>query len=716
LSVRAYVEKIRARLRTHGAAVGICIAVVVLALAAHSVVLDNDFINYDDPVYVTGNAQVGAGLTVGGIKTAFTRFYDNNWIPLVWLSLMLDHDLFGMNPAGYHAVNLLMHAANAALLFIVMFKMTGALWPAALTGALFAAHPASVESVAWAAERKDVLSTLLWLLTMYFYAGYAKAKADGSPVGRTQARKNYILTIVAFTLGLMSKQMLVTLPFVFLLLDWWPLNRFGGDGIESAPRGNISAISGTHKGSPYETALRDKVSGKSTIPVLLIEKLPLMALAALFIFVVIHAQQHSMINAAALSIRQRFANALLSYVVYIGELVWPADLCVFYPAFRVYPAKAVACALGLAAVTAVVLYYARRLRWLPVGWFWYLGTLAPVIGLVQVGMQARADRYLYVPRIGIFIMAAWGLYTFAAKFDIRKYAAAFAALVVVIFSALTYVQAGHWKNNQTLYTHCLSVTESNFVVMQSLAFHYQSQGDIDKALHYYFKALEVKPDFANSRVGIGNIFRDRGDVAGALVQYELALKYVPHYGDAHNNIANIYAARGGLGRALEHYLMAVKDKPGSAEINYNVADTLVGLGRAEESLKYYRRALEIDPYLAEAHNNIGYVLNSMGKTDEAEMHLRKAVEIKPDFAHAHFTLGIILLSRQDFSRAEIQFLKAVETKPDFFEAHNALGVALLKLGRYDEAARHFRRAVEINPGFAEARSNLAALSQNPGVK
>jgi tetratricopeptide (TPR) repeat protein len=650
-------------------------AIAVLALASHAVVLGNGFINYDDPGYIAENPQVMAGLTAGGIKTAFTRIYDTNWIPLVWLSLMLDHDLFGLNPAGYHAVNLLLHAANAALLFIVLLRMTGEPWPSALVGALFAAHPASVESVAWAAERKDVLSTFFWLLTMYFYAGYVTCSRAG-------ARVNYILMTAAFTLGLMSKQMLVTLPFALLLLDWWPLGRWKN-----------SSASG-----------------------LLIEKLPLIALTVLFIFVVLYAQEKSITKAASLSINQRVSNALLSYVVYMGKLAWPANLCVFYPTFRVHWEKAVSSALGLAAVTALVLYYAKRLRWLPAGWFWYLGTLVPVIGLVQVGMQARADRYLYVPRIGLFVIAAWGLCAVAEKYDAKRPAIVLAALIVMIFSVLTHIQAGRWKSDKTLYEHCLAVTEGNFVVLDNLGCYYQNEGETEKAVECYKKAIEINPYLTVSYMGMGRILRARGDIAGALAQYEQALKFDPNDGDAHNNIADIDAAAGRLGPALKHYLMAVKVKPDSSSINYYIAGILVRLGRAGEAVGYYRRALEIQPDMVEAHNNLAYVLTSIGKTVEAEAHLRRAIAIKPDFAPARFTLGVILMSRQKTAEAEAQFKKAVQNRPDFAEAHNALGVALLKLGRNDEAAIHFRRAVEINPGFVEAAKNLASVPQASNTK
>jgi tetratricopeptide (TPR) repeat protein len=678
-------------------ALGVIAAIAVIAVASNVVVLGNDFINYDDNMNVTDNAYVRAGLTLDGIKTAFTRIHFLNWLPVMTLSFMLDHDLFGLNPAGYHAVNLLLHAANSALLFIVLLRMTGALWPAALTGALFAAHPSSVEAVAWVSARKDVLSALFWLLAMYFYAGYVKAygsPADGFPGGRRRALVNYALMVAAVILGLMSKQMLVTLPFALLLLDWWPLKRFiFKSGVETAPAGSVSRISG-----------------------LMIEKLPLIMLSVLFSVVVMLLQEKAMAINAEISLSQRIGNAMFSYVAYIRQLLWPAGLCVIYPLESVGPIKALASASALAAVTAVALYYAGRLRWFAVGWFWYLGTMAPVSGVVQAGMQARADRYLYVPRIGLFIIAAWGLCALAEKLKAEKTAVVAAVLIVTVFSALSCLQAGRWKNSKTLYEHCLDVTDGNYIVLFNLGCHHEFAGDLDKAVEYYKKAIAINPFMPGNYIGLGRILADRGDAAGALALFDRALKYIPREGNIHDAIAGIHATAGKFDLALEHFLVALKYNPGSAEINYNLADTLVRLGRAEESLKYYSRALEINPYLAEAHNNIGYVLNSMGKTDEAEMHLRKAVEIKPDFAHAHFTLGMILLNRRDFGRAEMHFLKAVEITPDFFEAHNALGMALLKLGRYDEAARHFRRAVEINPGFAEARSNLAALSQNPGVK
>jgi tetratricopeptide (TPR) repeat protein len=458
------------------------------------------------------------------------------------------------------------------------------------------------------------------------------------------------------------------------------------------------------------------VFAKSGISGLLIEKIPLIVISVLFGFVALHAQGRAVVRATAFSMDRRIANALLSYVVYVREIVWPANLCVFYPVSEVHPAKAVSCALALAAITAAVLYYAKRLRWLPVGWFWYLGTLVPVIGLVQVGMQARADRYLYVPRIGLFIAAAWGLYRFAEKYDVKKTAAVSAALVVITFSALTYAQAGHWKNNKTLYEHCLAVTDGNFIVLQSLGHDYLSKGDLDKAAECFEKSIEAKPDDAPGYLNLGNVLKKRGDVAGALARYETAIKFAPNYGDAHNNIANIQAAAGRFDQACKHHLLALQDKPESADINCNYANTLLAMGRAEEAVDYYRRALEIQPDLLAAHNNLGYALASMGKTDEAEAHLTRAVEINPDLAQARYMLGLIFLDRRDSGRAEAHLEKAVELNPGFDAAHNALGVALVQLGRTDEAALHFRRAVEINPGFVEAVNNLAELSQKPRVK
>ena len=449
----------------------ICFALVFVTLAAYWQVSTYDFLNYDDPNYISRNEHVKTGLTFDNIIWAFTSYHSSNWHPLTWLSHILDCHLFGLKPGWHHIVNLLFHIANTILLFAVLKRMTSAVWRSAFVAALFAIHPLHVESVAWIAERKDVLSTLFWLLAMSAYVGYAKNRSTG----------RYVLALLLFALGLMAKPMLVTLPFVFLLLDFWPLERF-----------------------QYVQTNTDKQKPKSSFTrccwrVLLLEKIPFFALSVISSIITFLAQHGggAIPKIDLLPVKFRIINALFSYTNYIGKSLWPGKLAIFYPhsvnVFSIW--YAIAAAVLLAAITFVVIYLRTRHKYLLLGWFWYLGTLVPVIGLVQVGSQAMADRYTYVPLTGLFIMLTWGIPELLAKWRHRKAVlTALATAVLLTFSIRTYFQQRYWLNSKTVFEHTLNVAGSSAIANIYLAQALVNEGDMDAALTHFKEALKLSPN------------------------------------------------------------------------------------------------------------------------------------------------------------------------------------------------------------------------------
>jgi Tfp pilus assembly protein PilF len=551
---------------------------------------DHEFINYDDNVYITDNAQVQKGLTSNGIIWAFTTSHTGNWHPLTWISHMLDCELYGLNPRGHHLTNVLLHMANAILLFVVLRWMTGAIWRSGLVAALFALHPLHVESVAWAAERKDVLSTFFWLLTMVAYVHYVSR-----PGG-----KRYLLVLVTFFLGLMAKPMLVTLPFVLLLLDYWPLNRF-------KPRAVTGSVEDQSPGF--------QSSGDDKLPILkaVMEKTPLFLMSLFSCVVTVMAQQ----EAGAIStleivpFKLRIANGLVSFVAYMGKMIWPQDLAVFYPHpisdLQIW--KPVAAGLFLLIVSTVALWVAQRCRYVLVGWLWYLGTLVPVIGLVQVGEQAMADRYTYVPLIGLFIVVVWGFADLVKGWRSRRWVVSVSAAVMVLaLMAGSWLQVAHWKNSVKLFKHALDATSNNYVA------------------HY----------------NLGNALAPQGKLTGAVSHYNKALQINPNFAEAHNNLGNALALQGNLTGATSHYNKALQINPDHAQAHLNLAVGLDRQGKHQEAIQHYAEVLRISPHDAQSHNNLGVALAEQGRLKEAVAHFTEALRIDPNFKEAQRNLDLSL--------------------------------------------------------------------------
>ena len=570
----------------------ICLLLVLSTFAIYFRVCSYEFVNYDDDIYVTANAQVQKGLTLKNMAWAFSTTEIANWHPVTWISHMLDVQLWGLDSGRHHLVNLLFHIANTLLLFLTLNRMTGALWRSAFVAALFAMHPLNVESVAWVAERKNVLSTFFWILTMWSYSRYVEKPAAG----------RYLAMLFLFMLGLMTKPMLVTLPFVLLLLDYWPLNRLQFEAALTSRHFNIHADSQTTgTGDLLQSdvsSVPPAASGNPSILSLIREKIPLFVLAAVSCWVSFLAQQSSgaVRSMEAIPLASRAANALVSYVAYMGKMIFPFKLAVFYP----YPAEIPGWKIAGAA-TVLILFFGLawkvRMRhpYVLVGWLWYMGTLVPVIGFVQLGAQAMADRYAYVPLVGLFIASIWGVAEIIKNHpNLKKMIPVAAISVVGFFSLMTWMQAGYWKNSVELFQHALDVCPGNYLAHNNLGNAWAGLGQNDAAHNHYAQALQIYPDYA----------------------------------DAHYNTGRILAARGQLDEAIDHYQAAIKSNPGLKKAYYNLGTVWAQKGQDAEAIRHFSTALKLDPDYAEAHNNIGVVLIRQGKIDEAAAHFQKAVNLK----------------------------------------------------------------------------------------
>jgi protein O-mannosyl-transferase len=628
----------------------ICLALTLIVIAVYYRVWTYDFVNYDDPDYVCENQHIQAGLTFTTVKWAFTSGYAANWHPLTWLSHTLDWQIFGSNAGGHHLVNLLFHIANTLLLFIVLKQMTGALWRSAFVAALFALHPLHVESVAWVSERKDVLSTFFWILTMWMYLRYVKCP--------NVAR--YLLTLLTFALGLMAKPMLVTLPFVLLLLDYWPL-------------------------------VRIRQFNRQTIYRLVLEKIPFIVLSGVSSAVTFIAQLHgeAVLQLTNLSLKFRIYNSLVSYVKYIEKLIWPSRLAVFYPhpGSNVPILYAVISTVLLLAVTVFIIRYAKNHRYLITGWFWYLGTLVPVIGLVQVGNQAMADRYSYITLTGLFIIIAWGLPQLLTKWPLassvgsryKKIILALSALLIISsLSICTRLQLRYWQNTQTLCQHALDLTEDNYVAHSSMAEFLYKQGKLNDAIYHLSKTLQIKPDYLVAINNLGLALYKTGKIDEAIGYYKKAIEINPRDVDGHINLGIALTAKDQLAQAASEYETALNIAPENVTARKNLGAVLFQQKKFDLAAAEYRKALELKPGDPNILNALGNTLGRQGKLDEAIKFLNEAVRIKPDFAAAHANLGYALADEGKFDEAIVHFNQALRIDPNYTAARNALEAATEK--------------------------------------
>jgi tetratricopeptide (TPR) repeat protein len=572
-----------------GVIVGVCVLLAVAVFLVFGQTLRYDFVNYDDDQYFYANPQVQHGLTWSGVAWAFQTTYAANWHPLTWLSLMLDAQLFGAGSMGPHLTNVLLHAANTVLLFLLLRRLSGTYWRSAFVAALFGLHPLHVESVAWVAERKDVLSGLFFLLTLLMYARYVEQSKAQSP----KSRVFYGLALLFFALGLMCKPMLVTVPFVLLLLDYWPLKRFGLSTFNSD-----------------ESRAGPQLSTKRALR-LVLEKFPFFVLSTASCVVTFLAQRQAIEPIERLPISQRIGNALVSYIAYLGQTFYPAKLAIFYPhPEKGPPLLGITLALILlAGISAGVLAWWRVRPYLLVGWLWYLGMLVPVIGLVQVGEQARADRYTYLPLIGVFIMLAWGARDLFSSWRYRRPVLGITAFIgIAVLMVCASIQTSYWRNSESLWTHTLACTSRNYVGHNNLGIVFAKRGQSAQAMEHYQKALEIKPGYMDAHNNLGIMLAGQGRAAEAMEHYQTALEIKPDFAEAHYNLGNLLAQQGRSTEAIEHFQKALEIKPDSPKVHYRLALALKNQGRFKAAIAHYQKVLELEPRHMLAQNALAWLL------------------------------------------------------------------------------------------------------------
>jgi protein O-mannosyl-transferase len=647
----------------------ICLTLALVTAALYWPMLHHPFINVDDEQYITSNSHVQAGLTWPGIIWAFKNTEAANWHPLTWISHMLDCQLFGLNPEGHHLTSLLFHVANTLLLFLWLNQMTGALWRSALVAALFAWHPLRVESVAWAAERKDVLSAFFWMLALIAYTRYARESRVQSP----KSRVFYGLSLLAFACGLMSKPMVVTLPFVLLLLDFWPLERFSRFTFH---------VSRSEKTSPPINREQTESAAR-----LIGEKLPYfaLALAGCVVTFLIQKSGGAVWSSTVLPFHARVGNALLAWVRYLSKTFWPADLAIIYPYPRHWPVVAViGAALLLALWSGLFLWRVRQNPYLPAGWFWFFGTLVPAIGLVQVGSQSMADRYTYLPSIGLFILIVWDLNDFLnCRPQGRKMAMLVGSLALAGCLVCTAIQLNYWQNSIKLLRHAIEVTTDNYV-----------------ACNFLGRALD-----------------DAGKSGESLPWYEASVRIESHYPQAQFNLGMAWLNRGWPEKACEPLAAAVRLAPDNAGARFYFGLALMDDGKLDDAVAQFNEALRLDPNLAGAQGKLALVYIKQGKTTEAIPHFAETVRLLPNDAEARFNLGLALLDNHRPAEAAVQFSEELRLTPDATKAHFRLAQALQQQNQPAGAVEHYREALRLTPAFPEAKAALdEILSTHPNLK
>jgi protein O-mannosyl-transferase len=565
----------------------VCIFLATIVWIVFGQTLRHDFINYDDNEYVCENPRIVSGLSLDGIQWAFSHVHAGNWHPLTTISHMLDCQLYGLQPWGHHMTNVLLHVLAAVFLFLALRRLTGALWPCAVVASVFAIHPLRVESVAWISERKDVLSGVFFMLILLAYAGYARSNRP-SP-GR------YTVVVVLFALGLTCKPTLVTLPFVLLLLDYWPLQRL-------AMPSSISKIRCSAHSHP--AGRRDKISASRTplpkkpVEYLFVEKIPFFVLSAASCVATLLAEERAVITLRQLTFGDRLANAVVSYVAYLGQMIWPAGLAVVYP----FPQggwniiQTILALLVLLLISVVFFTWRVKYPFLLVGWLWFLGMLVPMIGIVQVGMQIRADRYTYLSEIGLYLLVTWGAIEVFSKWRRgREVSIALALLIVTGLMADAYSQTSFWRDSETLWNRALANTSNNYVAKTHLADVLVKKGRLNEAISHLREALKIS-DYPTAHYNLGYALASKDNWADAIASFRAAIRVRPNYPQAHSNLAV----------------------------------SLSKMGRTEEALAEFREAVRLDENYRDAHCNLAILMLQLGRRDEAVAHFREALRLKPD--------------------------------------------------------------------------------------
>lgn len=586
--------------------VALCLALLLLTGVTFFPALENGFITaFDDQGYVTANPEVQKGLTLAGLHYALTGVVSSNWHPLTILSHMLDCQLYGLDPWGHHLTSVLFHAANVLLLFALLCKLTGALYRSFFVAVFFGLHPLRVESVAWVSERKDVLSTFFALLAVLCYLKYVRTQVD-SGIGTTRSTQRlfYGLTLLFFVLGLLAKPMIVTLPCVLLLLDFWPLQRWE----------------------------------KKSVRWLLVEKIPLLMASAVFSVATVFVQKthEAVISLASLPLSARIETTFVGYAGYLEKIFWPAKLCMIYPYPNHWPVRILAVSIGLLAMVSIGVAWVRQKQpWLLMGWLWFLGTLVPVIGLVQVSVQTMADRYTYLPSVGIFIGVVWSVSALAA----RRRVLAGAVCVLATFLALTCVvltrnQIQYWKNNETLFRHAVLVTENNYVAEDLLGRELSRQNRFEEAVGVLKEAVRADPVEPGIRYDLAVNLEHAGQLDEACAEYRTAVSLDPTDVESWNKLGMGLVREGKPGEAITAFTAALKLNPQSADLHYNLGNALVRTGRLPEAVEQFQMSLALNPGDAGTHNNLGVVFFNLHRWEDAVNEFKTALRLDPGNSEA----------------------------------------------------------------------------------
>ncbi|MCE5250889.1 tetratricopeptide repeat protein [bacterium] len=665
-----------------------CLALALITCAVYWQVRDHEFVLLDDNMYIFANRHVLNGPTPDSIRWAFSFNETSYWHPLTWLSLMLDARLFGGKSAGFHLENVALHILSTLLLFYILRRMTHSFWPGFFVAALFALHPVNVESVAWATERKNTLSTFFWMLTVAAYLRYTARPGI----------LRYLPVLLFLALGLMTKSFLASLPFVLLLLDFWPLGRLGiGQAVPDSVKGEKRGV----EGNPWHTAGR-----------LVLEKTPLFMLSAAAVILSSLSASSFRTSTEVIPFTHRVAVSFISYILYIVKMVWPARLAVYRPYPESVPLwQSAGALLILLGLTFMILKAARRAPYLTVGWLWYLGTLFPVIGLVQAGLWPFvADRFAYVPFIGLYIMAAWGVPELLKQWRFRNSVlTVISVILLTAYAAVTWINIGYWQNSEKLFRHALAITPGNYLIHNSMGALYASQGKFDDALVHINEALRLEPGRPRSISLLAYVLACQGKKEEALAYARESARLMPDNAAIRYNLGYVYSLMGRYDNAIDEYTAALKTEPDYAEAHMELARIYISRGDLGQSLVHAREASRLMPDNADAHTVLAQVLLSMGNVDEACVHARIAVRLKPDSADARITL-IKILERQgrlDETIGNTQEL--LQQKPDNAEARTILARTLMRQGKLTEALSNAEEAVRLNPGSGETHSTLAGV-------
>ena len=699
----------------------VCAVLAAITIIAYEPVRHNGFVGYDDGRYITENPQVKQGLTLETLKWAFTKPHYFMWHPLTTLSYLVEYEFFGANAVASHLINLLFHIINALMLFWILKKMTGTFWPSAFAAALFAVHPLQVESVAWAAERKNVLSGLFWLLTIAAYIRYA----DFGELSRGEKPKagRYMVLLLVYGLCILTKPTVVVVPFVLLLLDFWPLRRIT----------------------------------RNTIRRLIIEKIPLFFLAALLCVVTVFAQKSGGVikTMPHFAFQYRLENAIVSYISYLFKMAYPVNLAVFYP----HPGPRIAlwqpllALIALAVITGLVFYFGRRRRYLITGWLWYVGTLVPVIGLIQVGGQAMADRYMYLPMVGLLIIIAEAMSEIIRKWRYSRYVLfVISAAILVVLMIAARNQVRYWKDDFTLFGHAIDVTKNNENMHYNIGHAYQQKGQFEKAIEHYKETLRIEPGDLQAMNNLGVLLLSQKKTDEALKIFEKAVQLNSHYIDSINNLGLALREKGRVKEAMEKWQQVIDLEPMQPEAHYNIGVTMLRNGRYNQAIEHlnkslekkkewdvynylstsymalgqfknamgsYNEAIKLKPGDMNIESNIAMTLTKLGKAEQAEQIWQRILARDPENFKAHYGLGRLLADKKQLDKAMEHFNKVLQAKPDWFEIHLMIADVYYKQKELTLAVQHLREAVRLKNDYSEAMNLLAwieATAKDIGIR